>query len=124
MGPEFNRQALEENINLKTEKVSMSRDLKAYSKDLKAAEKELDSYKQQLREYADKVKRRQAGDRVSMESCRDGAERDSFHRLEGIGNYGDLERRMCFCRASKRCAYLVHLVYGPDVEGAQVTVDL
>ena len=86
MGPEFNRQAMEENINLKSEKVTMARDIKNYSKDLKAAEKELDTYKQQLREYAEKVKRRHVdeGMREEMDELRRLADEraDEVERLE------------------------------------------
>lgn len=59
-GPEFNKDALKENTELKVDKVTMQRELHKYKKHLTAAEKDLESYRQQMLQVQERAKKKYA----------------------------------------------------------------
>ncbi|KAK4216362.1 myosin-7 [Rhypophila decipiens] len=71
-GPDFNQATLQENTELKVDKVQMQKDLQRYKKVLTSAEKDLESYRQQILDLQEKTKRKFAdeGQRKELERLR------------------------------------------------------
>lgn len=55
-GKDFNQKALEENTNLKVDKLTLERDMRRYRKESHSAQKELEECRRRMEEYLEKLK--------------------------------------------------------------------
>ena len=66
-GKDFNQKALEENTNLKVDKLTLERDMRSYRKQLRNTEKELENCRQRMEEYLEKLKQSNADESLRAE---------------------------------------------------------
>ncbi|KAN0069814.1 hypothetical protein V8E54_012120 [Elaphomyces granulatus] len=66
-GPEYNKEALKENTELKVANLTMKKDISRYKKSFQEAERELAACRLQLQETREKTKRRQIDETVQRE---------------------------------------------------------